>query len=112
LFLAILFVKAFASPLGDILMPTGSYVDAPYAQGFKDGYQTMDLLASIAIGTLVVNSVRMRGVTGNRAIGKVCIIAGIIALGAHGLCLWVPVLSGRYECECSGTFCQWRAAAG
>ena len=78
--LAILFVKAFASPLGDILMPTGSYVDAPYAQGFQDGYQTMDLLASIAIGTLVVNSVRMRGVTGNRAIGKVCIVAGIIAL--------------------------------
>ena len=29
--LAILFVKSFASPLGDILMPTGSYVDAPYA---------------------------------------------------------------------------------
>ena len=78
--LAILFVKAFASPLGDILMPTGSYVDAPYAHGFQDGYQTMDLLASIAIGTLVVNSVRMRGVTGNRAIGKVCIVAGIIAL--------------------------------
>ena len=78
--LAILFVKAFASPLGDILMPTGSYVDAPYAQGFQDGYQTMDMLASIAIGTLVVNSVRMRGVTGNRAIGKVCIVAGIIAL--------------------------------
>ena len=78
--LAILFVKAFVSPLGDILMPTGSYVDAPYAQGFQDGYQTMDLLASIAIGTLVVNSVRMRGVTGNRAIGKVCIVAGIIAL--------------------------------
>lgn len=78
--LAILFVKSFASPLGDILTPTGSYVDAPFAQGFQDGYQTMDLLASIAIGTLVVNSVRMRGVTGNRAIGKVCIMAGLIAL--------------------------------
>ena len=59
--LAVLFAKAFLSPLGTILPPTGNYIDAPFTQGFQDGYQTMDLLASVAIGTLVVNAVRMRG---------------------------------------------------
>ena len=79
-FLALLFAKAFGSPMGDILPATGAYVEAPFAQGFQDGYLTMDLLASIAIGTLVVNSVRMRGVQSRKALGQVCILAGIIAI--------------------------------
>lgn len=78
--LAVLFVKAFLSPLGTILPATGNYIDAPFTQGFQDGYQTMDLLASVAIGTLVVNAVRMRGVTDNRAIGRICLIAGLITV--------------------------------
>ena len=78
--LAVLFAKSFASPLGGILPATGNYVESPFAQGFQDGYQTMDLLASIAIGTLVVNAVRMRGITDNRAIGRVCLIAGLITV--------------------------------
>ncbi|MDY2685036.1 MAG: branched-chain amino acid transport system II carrier protein [Selenomonadaceae bacterium] len=79
-FLIILFAKAFVSPLGEILDATGSYIASPFAQGFQDGYQTMDLLASIAVGTLVVTAVRMRGVTDNRAIGKVTIVAGLISV--------------------------------
>ena len=59
---------------------TGSYIETPFVQGFQDGYQTMDLLASLAIGTLVVNAVRMRGVTTNRAIGEICLLAGIITV--------------------------------
>lgn len=78
--LAVLFAKAFLSPLGTILPSTGNYIDAPFTQGFQDGYQTMDLLASVAIGTLVVNAVRMRGVTDNRAIGRICLIAGLITV--------------------------------
>lgn len=78
--LAVLFAKAFLSPLGTILPPTGNYIDAPFTQGFQDGYQTMDLLASVAIGTLVVNAVRMRSVTDNRVIGRICLIAGLITV--------------------------------
>lgn len=78
--LAVLFIKAFVTPLGTILPATGNYIDAPFTQGFQDGYQTMDLLASVAIGTLVVNAVRMRGVTDNRAIGRICLIAGLITV--------------------------------
>ena len=79
-FLVILFAKAFVTPLGSILDATGAYIGTPFVQGFQDGYQTMDLLASLAIGTLVVNAIRMRGVTSNRAIGEVCLIAGLITV--------------------------------
>lgn len=53
LFLAILFLKSFWTPLGEVLDATGSYIETPFAQGFQDGYQTMDLLASLSIGTIV-----------------------------------------------------------
>ena len=79
-FLVIMFLRAFGAPLGDIMPATGPYVEAAFAQGFQDGYQTMDLLASIAIGTLVVNAVRQRGVAGSKALGRVCLLAGLIAL--------------------------------
>lgn len=78
--LAVLFAKSFITPLGVIMTPTGNYIETPFVQGFQDGYQTMDLLASLAIGTLVVNAVRMRGVTTNRAIGEICLLAGLITV--------------------------------
>ena len=78
--LGILFVQAFHAPLGEVFAPTGSYVDAPFAQGFQDGYQTMDLLASIAIGALVANAVRLRGITDSHAIGAACLVSGLITV--------------------------------
>ena len=78
--LGILFVQAFHAPLGEVFAPTGSYIDAPFAQGFQDGYQTMDLLASIAIGALVANAVRLRGITDSHAIGAACLVSGLITV--------------------------------
>ena len=78
--LVILFLRTFWSPMGEVLAPTGVYLESPYAQGFQDGYQTMDLLATIAIGALVVNAVRYRGVTDTRTIGKACLAAGFITV--------------------------------
>ena len=78
--LVILFLRAFGSPLGDVLEATGDYIETPYAQVFQDGYQTMDLLATVAIGTLVVSAVRYRGVTDTRTIGKACLAAGFITV--------------------------------
>ena len=80
LFLVVLFAKSFISPLGNILPATGTYVDIPFLQGVQNGYLTMDLLASLAVGALVVNSVRLTGVEDNKAIGKACICSGMIAM--------------------------------
>lgn len=79
-FLVVLFVQTFSQPLGGFMEPTGKYVTVPFLQGFQDGYLTMDLLASLAIGTIVVNAIRAEGVTDKRAIGHVCIFAGCISV--------------------------------
>ena len=80
LFLAILFLKSFWTPLGEVLDATGSYIETPFAQGFQDGYQTMDLLASLSIGTIVAQSIRMKGAKDDAAVSRVCIISGLIAI--------------------------------
>lgn len=79
-FLGALFFKAFSSPLGDIMDPTGTYITSPFAQGFQDGYLTMDLLASLAVGSLVVNAIRMKGVKDQLKISKICITGGLLAI--------------------------------
>ena len=80
MFLVILFVKSFVTPLGEVLDATGNYITAPFSQGFQDGYQTMDLLASLSIGTIVVNAIRMRGTMDNKSVSKICIISGFITV--------------------------------
>lgn len=79
-FLVILFAKSFITPLGEVLDATGAYITAPFSQGFQDGYQTMDLLASLSIGTIVVNAIRMRGTTDNKTVSKICIASGVITV--------------------------------
>jgi LIVCS family branched-chain amino acid:cation transporter len=79
LFLAILFVRTFLAPMGDVMPAVGAYQAAPFAQGFQDGYLTMDLLASLAVGAIVVNAVKAAGVQDTRTIGRVCMIGELIA---------------------------------
>ena len=79
-FLVVLIARTLISPLGPVLDAAGAYVATPFSQGFQDGYQTMDLLATIAIGTIVVNAARMRGVHGTRALGEVTLFSGLISV--------------------------------
>ena len=79
-FLVVLFVKTFASPLGPIMEPQGIYLTAPFAQGFQNGYLTMDLLASLAVGTIVVQAIHARGVTDAQAVGRICFVSGLMAV--------------------------------
>ena len=79
IFLALLFYRTFVSPIGPISDAVGKYAAAPFAQGFQDGYLTMDLLAAISVGAIVVNTVRELGVKDTVSIGKVCFYGECIA---------------------------------
>lgn len=76
LFLAIIIFKGFLSPAGSI---GASQYEAPFVTGFLEGYNTMDALASVIFGLVIVNAVRAKGVTDNNEIAKVTTIAGVIA---------------------------------
>lgn len=79
-FLAVLFLKSFLTPLGPVMEPMGVYKSFPFAQGFQNGYLTMDLLASLAVGAIVVGAVRSSGISEAKDIGRICLYGGLIAL--------------------------------
>lgn len=85
--LAILGSAAFLAPAGDIATPVATYASSgkALAQGFLMGYQTMDALASLVFGILIVASIKAAGVTDTRLHTRYTIYAGIIAALGLGL---------------------------
>lgn len=85
IFLVLLFFRAFTSPLGPIQEPQGLYQTLPFVQGFQNGYLTMDLLASLAVGSIVVTTIQRSGVSSPQIIGQACFFSGIIAVSLMAL---------------------------
>jgi branched-chain amino acid:cation transporter, LIVCS family len=83
--LTTLVIKSIVSPMGNFQEPSGAYIDGPFFKGFLEGYLTMDTIAALVFGIVVINSVREKGITSTASITKACILAGIIA--AAGLAL-------------------------
>ncbi len=91
--LAILGVAAFLWPAGPIGTAQPEYTQAAFSQGFVNGYLTMDTLAALVFGIVIVNAIRSRGVQSPRLITRYAIVAGLIA--GVGL-----------TCACAEYFCQ------
>ncbi|WP_407406482.1 branched-chain amino acid transport system II carrier protein [Peribacillus sp.] len=79
IFIAILIIVAIINPMGDIQAPIADYSDNSFFKGFKEGYLTMDTLASFAFGIIVINTIKDRGITSKKEILKFCTKAGLIA---------------------------------
>ena len=80
-FLGILVVVATLDPgaaIGDVT-PEGSYVSQSFFTGFLEGYNTMDALASLAFGIVVVQTIRGLGVTEPDAVAGSTVRAGIFS---------------------------------
>ena len=64
LFFGVLAVTVLARPAASLPPePLGNYRSAPFFAGFLEGYNTMDALAGLAFGIVVVNVIRGAGVT-------------------------------------------------
>ena len=96
--LAVLGVAAFFNPAGSAGAFEEAYRQAPLSQGFIQGYLTMDALAALVFGVVIVTAIRARGVDSGRMVTRYTIIAALIA----GLCLalvylmlmWLGATSG------------------
>ncbi|MGR5904612.1 branched-chain amino acid transport system II carrier protein [Bacillus paranthracis] len=82
--IAIIIVKALITPMGEFGAPTEAY-SAPLFKGFIDGYLTLDGLAALVFGNVVIHALKEKGITNKNSIAKVTIFAGFIA--ALGLLL-------------------------
>ena len=80
--LAILAVKSIITPLGEPMAPKGAYAETPFFKGFIEGYLTMDAIAALVFGIVVIGSIKERGISSSKQIAKICIYSGLIAAAA------------------------------
>jgi len=80
-FLGILAVTALLFPMGDIRAgaPTGNYAAHSFFQGFLEGYNTLDALASLAFGIVLVNAIRGLGLQSPAAISGSTLKSGVLS---------------------------------
>lgn len=80
LFLSIIIITAIVKPMGHFGQPTGDYSDLAFITGFKEGYNTMDALASLAFGIIVIKAIKGQGITSSKEIAKATLKSGIFAM--------------------------------
>ncbi|WP_125573850.1 branched-chain amino acid transport system II carrier protein [Levilactobacillus huananensis] len=94
--LGALMLAAFLKPMGGLssVPVRGHYIHAPILSGFMEGYNTMDALASLAFGIVVIDSIRDLGVTEPGQIAKDVIKAGTISIVLMGIIYTLLALMG------------------
>ena len=86
-FLAVLVVVALLRPGAPVpeVEPLGDYAGKPFFTGFLAGYNTMDALASLAFGIVVVQVIRGLGVEEPGAVAGSTVRAGVFSCLFMGL---------------------------
>ena len=79
--LAILIIRALTAPMGAVsdIAPSGAYASGAFSTGLLEGYNTMDALAGLAFGILVIHVIRGLGVREPGEIAKNTILAGLFS---------------------------------
>ena len=96
LFLGILLVVSLAGPGASFATaePLGGYGAQPFSTGFLAGYNTMDALASLAFGIVVVQVIRDLGVEDPGAVAASTVRSGIFSCLLMGLIYLAVTLMG------------------
>ena len=67
-----------------IFMPIGEIVPVSFdhvvVSSLKEGYQTMDAIAAVIFGSIIISSVRAKGYTDHKSASNVIMIAGLVAI--------------------------------
>lgn len=85
--LSSLFVFNFLNPLADISSITvqAAYQTQPVTMGFIGGYNTLDALAALAFGIIIVHTLQDLGIHNKIEMTRDIIISGLIGVGLMGL---------------------------
>lgn len=82
LFLGIMLVTALMKPVQSVVSvdPSGDYVHSAFFAGFLQGYDTLDALASLAFGIIVIRAVRQLGITEPERVAASTVNAGVASM--------------------------------
>lgn len=72
--------------------------------GFKEGYNTMDALASLAFGIVVIHAIKRTGITDKKEIAKATWKSGIFAMALMMLIYGLIAYMGASSVTAIGTF--------
>jgi LIVCS family branched-chain amino acid:cation transporter len=64
---------------GSVQAPTGGYESGAFFKGFLEGYNTMDALASLAFGIVILTAIKQKGIQNEKQLTKYTLHAAIIA---------------------------------
>lgn len=94
--LGVLLTIALLNPAGPIAAfeAQGAYEKTALLQGILDGYNTMDTLAGLAFGIIVVEVIQEQGITSPDHIAKNTVKAGIFSCGFMGVIYFLVALAG------------------
>lgn len=90
---------AFFLPAGALGTASSAYVQQPLAEGFLQGYQTMDALGALVFGVVIVNAIRSQGIQDARLQTRYAIAAGVIAAMGLGLVYVSLVYLGAHSAQ-------------
>ena len=95
-FLAILVIVAMANPGARVadITPDESYMQNSFFNGFLEGYNTMDAIAGLAFGIIIVECVKKLGVENETDISKQILKAGIVTAVLMGVIYFVTTVMG------------------
>lgn len=86
LLLSVLIIAVFFLPMGSIGGSVNEkYVSGAFTSGMLDGYNTLDVLASLAFGIIVVNNVKNLGIDNPKKISSTTVKAGFFSVLAMAL---------------------------
>lgn len=97
--LFVIFALAFIKPMGNAQssIATAAYSNGAFANGFLQGYNTMDCLAALIFGITIITSIKELGITKQKDISLATIKSGfwgIFAIAILYLCLvWMGATS-------------------
>ncbi|MDN4606962.1 branched-chain amino acid transport system II carrier protein [Sporosarcina highlanderae] len=82
--LLVLLTVAFINPMGEIQSPVDAYAEGAFVKGLTEGYNTMDALASLVFGIIVINVLRSYGLK-KMQIFSATVKTGVVASGILAL---------------------------
>lgn len=99
-----LLVMVIVKPMGTIEAPQETYTTGAFVKGFMEGYNTMDALASLVFGIIVINAIRAMGVTSTRGVLIASAKSGIVATAFLGIIYMGVAYLGATSTELFGLF--------
>ena len=96
IFLAVLVIVALINPSAHVadVTPVEDYMSGAFFNGFIEGYGTMDAIAGLAFGIVIIEVVRGMGIKEDDAVAKETVKSGIMTAILMGLIYVVTIIMG------------------